>query len=233
DRAAAKCLKDLGGNSRRTFSPVADGIHIPKGVFYSPETASTTPQIPMLLCTTFHEWNPNRSDSSLENISLAEVTERLAPRFGEKAKAIVDAYVKVFPDKRPVEIWALILSARRGVVDTANAKLQQNQPVYLAWFGWEPPLFDNRMRAFHCLDISFWFRNTDRMLTHTGGGAIPRKLSDKMSDALLNFMRTGNPNGSALPHWPEYTKENGEVMVLNNESTVQNDPDREARSMLE
>ncbi|KAA6329777.1 hypothetical protein EZS27_021449, partial [termite gut metagenome] len=60
-----------------------------------------------------------------------------------------------------------------------------------------------------------------------------RKLSDKMSDALLNFMRTGNPNGSALPHWPEYTKENGEVMVLNNESTVQNDPDREARSMLE
>ena len=35
------------------------------------------------------------------------------------------------------------------------------------------------------------------MLTHTGGGARPRALSDKMSDALLAFMRTGNPDRAA------------------------------------
>ena len=102
----------------------------------------------------------------------------------------------------------------------------------MAWFQWQPPLFDGRMRAFHCLDICFWLHNTDLMLTHTGGGARPRALSDKMSDALLAFMRTGNPNCDALPEWPQYTPENGEVMILDDVCQVQNDPDRAARSVI-
>lgn len=89
------------------------------------------------------------------------------------------------------------------------------------------------MRAFHCLDICFWFKNTDRMFTHTGGGRNPRLLSDKMSSALLNFMRTGDPNGWDLPMWPMYSKEKGEVMILDNICEVKNDPDREARLSFE
>ena len=88
------------------------------------------------------------------------------------------------------------------------------------------------MRSFHCSDICFWFKNTDRMFTHTGGGKIPRQLSDKMSGALLKFMRTGDPNGGELPHWPQYTIENGETMILNNICEVQNNPDKEAREAL-
>ncbi len=118
------------------------------------------------------------------------------------------------------------------VAKTANAKANQNASVYVAWFGWEPPLFNGRMRAFHCLDISFWFYNTDLMLSHSGGGARPRELSDKMSDALLQFMRTGDPNGGKLPPWPVYSIENGETMILNDVSEVKNDPDREARAIL-
>ena len=126
----------------------------------------------------------------------------------------------------------LIISNRKNVIETANAKVLQKAPVYVAWFGWEPPLFNNRMRAFHCLDICFWFANTDVMLTHTGGGKRPRVLSDKMSDALLNFMETGNPNSEGLPHWPKYTKEKGETMVFKDHPEVLNDPDREARNLL-
>jgi para-nitrobenzyl esterase len=88
------------------------------------------------------------------------------------------------------------------------------------------------MRAFHCLDISFCFHNTDLMLTHTEGGERPRKLADKMSDALLQFMRTGNPNVEGLPEWPEYTAEKGETLILNDVCIVQNDPDREARNAI-
>jgi para-nitrobenzyl esterase len=54
-----------------------------------------------------------------------------------------------------------------------------------------------------------------------------------MADALLQFMKTGNPNGGSLPKWPEYTRENGETMVLNVHSKVMNDPDKEARNVLE
>ncbi|MBN2263596.1 MAG: carboxylesterase family protein, partial [Prolixibacteraceae bacterium] len=74
--------------------------------------------------------------------------------------------------------------------------------------------------------------NTDLMLTHTGGGKRPRQLADKMSNALLNFMQSGNPNGSDLPNWPVFTIENGETMILNDVSEVKNDPDRVARELF-
>jgi para-nitrobenzyl esterase len=45
-------------------------------------------------------------------------------------------------------------------------------------------------------------------------------------------MRTGNPNSDGLPAWPAYTPAAGETMVFNDVSTVQYDPDREARRML-
>ncbi len=232
NKAAAKCLRETGATSRRIFGPVGDGVHIPKGTFYSTEASEGSPQVPMLLCTTFHEWNPNRGDASLENITLGEVTEKLRSRHGDNAEKIVEMYAENFPEYRPVEIWVLILSSRESVVRAANAKLEQGQPIYMAWFGWEPPLFNNRMRAFHCLDICFWFRNTDRMITHTGGGRRPRLLSDKMSNALLAFMKTGNPNNKELPIWAQYTRESGEVMILNDQIEMKNDPDREARESL-
>lgn len=144
----------------------------------------------------------------------------------------MDSYAKVFPDKKPVEIWSMVMSNRKSAIATADAKAKQKAPVYLAWFGFQPPLFDGRMRAFHCDDICFWFYNTDLMLTHTGGGARPRRLSEKMAKSFVNFARTGNPNGGGLPNWPKYTSANGETMILNDECVVKNDPDREARKAL-
>jgi para-nitrobenzyl esterase len=185
-----------------------------------------------------NESAPSRTDATLENVTLDEVREKIKGRsgfsagMGDKASEVVDAYARVFPDKKPVEIWSMITSNRQGVVTLANAKSKQAAPVYVAWFCWQPPLFDNRMRAFHCSDICFWYYNTDLMLTHTGGGARPRNLSEKMSDALLQFMKTGNPDGGGLPSWPKYSIENGEVMVMNDVPEMKFDPDREARKVL-
>ena len=97
---------------------------------------------------------------------------------------------------------------------------------------WRPPLFDGRIGAFHCVDICFWYYNTDLMLTHTGGGARPRRLSEKMAGALVQFMKTGDPNGKGLVSWPKYTSDKGETLVLDDECVVKNDPDRAARLAL-
>ncbi len=240
NRAASKLAQESGpapAGLRRGFNPVVDGFYLPQHPYF-PETTPLAENIPMIICSTMNESSPSRNDASLENITLDEVKERVKQRagfssgYGDKAGEVVDAYAKAFPDKKPVEIWSMVMSTRQGVVALANAKSKQPAPVYVAWFCWQPPLFDGRMRAFHCSDICFWFYNTDLMLTHTGGGPRPRKLSEKMSGALLQFMRTGNPDGGGLPHWPEYTSENGEVMVLDDVSEVKNDPDREARKTL-
>ena len=233
NRASDKLVKETGGSGmmRGSFGPVGDGIHVPTGTFYS-DPSGHSAGIPMILSTTFEEQAPSRTDASLESISLDGVKERLKQRFGDRTGTIVDAYAAAFPGRKPVEIWSLVTANRQLVIATANAKVKQPAPVYLAWFGWHPPLFDNRMRAFHCLDICFWFYNTDVMLTHTGGGARPRKLSKTMADTLLRFMRTGDPNGGDLPRWPAYTEANGETMILNDVCEVKNDPDREARKTL-
>ena len=217
---------------RGGYSPVADGTYLnDKSFFSDPDHFSAT--IPLMICSTFHEQNPDRTDASLESISLAEVKEKIKSRFGDKSGDIVEAYAKNFPKARPIEIWALIVSNRKNAVAAATAKAsQQKAPVYVAWFGWQPPLFDGRMRAFHCDDICFWFYNTDLMLTHTGGGKRPRALSEKMAGSFINFVKTGNPNGGGLPTWKPYTQQNGETMILDDTPALANDPDREARKTL-
>ncbi|MCC4226807.1 carboxylesterase/lipase family protein [Zunongwangia profunda] len=229
---ASEKIKEKGLNMNRGgFGPIADGINIPKGNYFK-TGKNEQPDIPLIFCTTFHEWNPNRDNPGLENISLIEVAEKIADRYGEKSIDIVNAYANLFPEATPMEIWALVVSNRQTVVHAANQKLKQQSSVYMAWFGWESPLFDHRHRAFHCIDISFWLLNTDKMITHTGGGQRPLQLSMRMAQSLINFMYKGSPNCENLPAWAEYTSEQGETMVLNDKCELKNDPDRAARAHL-
>ena len=219
------------GIQREGFSPVSDGIHLSSEPFFS---GGMSENIPLMLNTTFHEWTPSRSDASLEKVTWEEITEKLSTRFGEKSSLIVSAYKKQFPTATAVEIWALILSNRKNAVAAADAKSKNGKaPVYVSWFGWQPPLFDGRMRAFHCIDICFWFYNTDLMFTHTGGGKRPRALSSKMANSFIQFVKTGNPNGGGLPEWLPYSAEKGETMILDDLCLLQNNPDGEARKSLD
>jgi len=235
---ANKAASKMGDEAKRMniaragFSPVGDGQYLASGDFFK-DSSHFSADIPLLINTTFHEQAPSRTDANLEKITLSEVKDKLKVRFTDQTSNIVDAYVKNFPEAKPIEIWALINSNRKNAIAAANAKAgQKKAPVYVSWFGWQPPLFDGRMRAFHCDDICFWFYNTDLMLTHTGGGKRPRALSDKMAKSFLNFAKTGNPNGGGLPNWKPYTAEKGETMVLNDQSMLALDPDREARKSL-
>jgi len=238
-RAQEAVAEEAGsvGGMRSGFNPVVDGEILPQHP-YDPEAALTAADVPMIISSVMNEQSPSWTDSSLESITLEEVVERVSERagfgagFGDTAKEVVDSYAKAFPDKKPVEIWSLVSSNRQSVVALADAKSKQPAPVYVDWFTWQPPLFDNRMRAFHCVDICFWFYNTDLMLSHTGGGPRPRALSEKMAGALLQFMKTGDPNGGGLPDWPEYTSANGETMILDDDCEAVDDPDSEARQAL-
>jgi para-nitrobenzyl esterase len=233
NRASAKLSEETG--TRGGFSPVADGVYLPQDPFYS---GTLSADIPMIICSTTHERSPSAFDSSLENITfdeakeLAKTTRGFGTSIAENASEVIDAYARNFPDKKPIEILSMAISNRIGAVATADAKSKQQAPVFVAWFGWNTPMFDGRLRAFHTMDIAFWFYNTDVQISHTGGGKRPRDLSAKMADTLVQFMKTGDPNGGGLPQWPRYTTEIGETMYLDDDSEVQNDPDREARNMI-
>ncbi len=219
------------------FNPVGDDVDIPSGTFYSGDR-SDLPDVPMIICSTFHEFQDGMTKPEQTSWTKEDVLAQLEEDCGENGEIIYNGFEKILPaSASPADIWATIRTngVRESVINTANTKLQQNSPVYTAWFGWSPDMFDGRMRAFHCIDICFWFNNTDQYLSQTGGGIVPRILSDKMSNALGAFMRTGNPNTQntdGLPEWPQYNEKDGAVMILDNKCKVMNDPDRELRKLM-
>lgn len=212
------------------YHPIADGIHIPEGEFYQDKNLAGN-EIPMLFCSTTGEWSVTKHSQAMEDTDKEGAIRKVATRYGKRAHKLVEEYHKVFPERKWGELIGIIgWNTRGNTIHAINAKTRvQKAPCYLAWFDWQPPLFDGRAHAFHTIDICFWFKNTDLMLTHTGGGKRPRDLSNQMADALLSFMRTGNPNHPGMPEWKPYNQEDGWTMMLGDESKLIKDLDREAR----
>ena len=90
----------------------------------------------------------------------------------------------------------------------------------------------------HGLDLIFAFGNLGNYplaLGSEGEKITPatQRLSDQMSDAWLNFARTGKPSSEKLPEWPEYEPGARKTMVFDKQSAVVSDPQSELRKLWE
>jgi len=74
--------------------------------------------------------------------------------------------------------------------------------------------------AKHAAEISYVFGN----FGDPGGEPGPEDLalSNLMQSYWINFAETGNPNGSGLPHWPNFTEEDQKVLYFN--ATTRSEP---------
>jgi para-nitrobenzyl esterase len=86
--------------------------------------------------------------------------------------------------------------------------------------------------AYHCAELAFAFDNIDRCANSTGGTAQARELAAKMSQAWIQFARTGNPNHSGLPRWPAVSASTLPTMIFDTRCEVKDDPDKEQRASL-
>lgn len=228
NRALKKYTEDFPERTKSIFrfgfGPVEDGVVIPKGDYFPVNGVSA--DIPVIFSSAMAEASISRTNAELENMDKEGAIKYAAQKYGDKARAIIDACEEAFPDMKPVE-WANLVanSYRPALIVSASAKYKQGAPIYNCWFGYESSLMNGRMRAFHCSDICYWLRNTDVMYTHTGGGPGPRAISDKMSKSLLHFMRTGDPNCGELPDWPKWDPTTRKVMVLKKDCYVLENPD--------
>lgn len=221
------------GVGRAGWQPVVDGTILPAHPF-EPAVPAYSANIPMIIGTNRNEASASINNPGMESIDDEGAKKKLAERFGDKNSQIYEVLRKVHPKAKPVELLSYVAPYNPMAYLQAERKAdQQAAPVYLYLFAWQTPVLDGRPRSFHCSEIPFVFANTDRCETMTGGGDEARELATKMSQAWINFARTGNPNHKGLPHWPAFTPDKGATMVFNKNNEVRNDPDGEARKLLE
>jgi para-nitrobenzyl esterase len=210
------------------FSPVVDGKVLPAQPF-DPKPAPYADDVPLLVGSTLNEFVHAINHPEYENLTNAELEQRVQGMFGAKAPAVLKAFRTRTPDAKPFDLWSHIAasSVREAAIKQVRLKAAVGKaPAYLYWFTWQTPVLDGRPRAFHCAEIAFCFDNTDRAENMTGGGPRARKLAAVVSDAWLQFARTGDPNHPAMPNWKPVSANALPTMIFDDKLSAVDFPDR-------
>lgn len=209
-----------------SWGPSVDGDVLPYQ-YYDKMALELSKDVPLLIGTTINEFMPFRGGLP-KNTTETQAIEAVRKVYANKTDAYIAAVKKAYPTVQPSGYLDYDLTYRPGAVRFANAKSALNSaPVYVYLFDWQSPVMDGKFKAVHCMEIPFVFSNIARCEEMTGGTKEAYALSEKMSQAWINFAKTGNPNHKGLPNWPAYNSSNTATMHFNNECKVMPQHDKE------
>jgi para-nitrobenzyl esterase len=216
------------------FGPVMDGGSLPVHPFW-PEAPAQSASVPMVIGNTRDE---TRAFLGNDPANFALGWDELPARIEKEQfvdinpQTVVAEYRRMYPHYTPSEVFFAATTAGRswrGAIEEAEARARQpaqgRAPTWVYQLDWYPREGDGaKYRAFHTLDIPLVFDNVGQPGSRTGDGASARGMAAGMSEALLAFARSGNPNHRDLPHWALYSLERRETMVFDDTSRLEHDP---------
>jgi para-nitrobenzyl esterase len=173
--------------------------------------------IPLMAGSVFSEMQGTltRGDGRKNEWTEKEIEDQLTAAYGDKKNDIVAEFKQAFPQKHVQDVLYYAGGSRPGVRNLLNRKLERGQtPVYNYLFAWEYPI-NGGITSFHCSELAFCFHalSVPEIQTATGGGQVALALQDKVSQAWINFARSGSPTQPGL-EWKPYTRENPQAMVF-------------------
>jgi para-nitrobenzyl esterase len=217
--------------------PVIDGTIIPRHP-WDPTAPSYSANVPFMAGSTENEngWVGPPPYELPDDEMLQLFTTQLANNDAAEGQKLLALYKRRHPDTRNRMLW---LMAESDDTRRWNAQLlcrlkheQGVAPAYLYFFDWQSPVHNNRMGAYHTLDIPFVFYNMDLGASMTGASNARYELGHVMSAAWAAFARTGNPNHADMPNWPAFEPNNLPTMMFGSTVRVANDPNKEERLAL-
>jgi para-nitrobenzyl esterase len=219
--------------------PVVDGRSLPRDPF-SPDAPPLSGDVPMILGNTHDETRGLIGESHPELFSLSwsdlpdALTKYVGPFLGPVSPATVIAdYREWYPHYFPSDIFFAAATAFRswpGQVIEAERRAESpaQQRTWVYEMDWASPVAGGRFGAPHTVDIPFFFDNLAAAPGMVGAGAqdvfSAQPLADLMSNTLIAFARTGDPNHGGLPHWPAYNLSTRPTMIWNTTSKILDDP---------
>jgi para-nitrobenzyl esterase len=220
-------------HERLGWQPWLDGSVVTSHPF-DPQASPLAANVPMMIGTTMHEFSPAGAMPEPRSLTKEWLVAEVTKSHGDAAPGIVAAFERGHPGALPYEL-AGIIGATTVFRSSAvrQAQLQSvNAPAYLYWFAWKTPVLDGTPLAYHCAELAFAFDNIDRCANSTGGTPAARELAAKMSQAWIQFARTGNPNHSGLPRWAAVSASTLPTMIFDTRCEVKDDPDAKERAAL-
>lgn len=231
ERAKAEYAEETGKTPGLLFgwSPNMDGEVVAQQP-YKDGAPAISANVPMIIGSTLNEFAASVYVPQLRNLSRDKVEAMLSQTYGDSVKDYIAAFDVAYPGHSDMDLLDTDFVFRPGAVKQADIKAQQGSaPVYVYLFAWQSPVLDGSLRSTHCMEIPFVFNNADVHASMTGGSEEAIALADKMSQAWINFARTGNPG----PEWPEYTAENGATMWWDNNPEIKYNHDRHLLEFVE
>lgn len=234
NKALQKIREQLTAEGKSTsglrfgWGPTIDGVFL-KNNPGDPEALALSANVPLLIGSTKNEFMPSLRNPELRRGNEGQVKEYLQKQWGDKTDAYIAAVKKAYPvNARPNDLADIDLFFRPGMVAQAKAKSASNTaPVYMYLFAWQSPVMNGDYKAIHCMEIPFVMNNIAQCEGMTGGTKEAYALADKMSQAWINFARSGDPNHKGLPAWPKYDALTGATIIFDNVSTIRNHHDKE------
>ena len=223
-KAEGKTIVGFGLN----WGPSKDGVDLPFQI-NSLEALALSKDVPLLIGTAKNEFAPF-ANMRFVGASDETIMNHIKETYKEKADAYIKAVKKAYPeDTAAKDLLDVDTMFRPGAVAEANLKssIKDGAPVFMYLFTWQSPVFDGKYKALHCMELPFVFDNITLANHMTGGGKDAHALADKMSQAWINFAKTGNPNHAGLPEWPAYNSTNTTTMHFNTTSMVKPQLDKE------
>jgi len=229
------------------FVPCVDGDVIPEHPLDAVRRGDTA-DIPILVGTNLDEWKLfSPFDTGLPTLSEDEMRERfdeLLPNVTRRAPRVSTAIARYRAailarggDTSPFEVWNAFQSARvfhypASVLAEQHSRAGGRAFAYL--FTWRPPAMRRVLGACHAMDLPFVFGFTGHpaAIPFTGLAPAATRLSRRIQQAWVHFIRSGNPTHERLPEWPAYDQTERTTMVLGRRCYVDNAPLEEERQLL-
>ena len=187
-------------------------------------------QIPIMIGSVFGEFIP-QYEPEPEKYTENEQRYMVEKVFGAHTGEIIDAFMEAYPDK-PICYAATVDSVFRiPTLKYIEAWCKKSTAPLYSWMLTYCFEYMGTYPAWHCSEIPLVMHNID--LIEVYGSEECEKLQAEMCGAWINFAYTGNPNHSGIVRWPEYTKENGETMIFDRETTVKCFHDKKLMGLLE
>jgi para-nitrobenzyl esterase len=172
--------------------------------------------IPLMAGNTFSESVGTLDKGTGKNEwSEKEIDDRLTAEYGKRKDEVIAEFSKAFPRKKVQDVLYYSTGLRVRLKALLTRKLAVSQaPAYSYIFAYEYPV-NGGITAFHCSEIAFAFHNLTipEVKIATGGAPAALALQDKVSQAWINFARTGNPWQRSLD-WKPFTARDPQTMVF-------------------